>query len=276
MTLNDSQPVPVNRKSNVLIDFVCAGVQKAGTTTLRAYLRAHPQLDVPDTEPHFFDDETANWSMPDVRRYHEGFSRLSSIQARGGGAINAQKLSGEVTPSYVYLRPCAERLHSYNPAIRIIVLLRNPMARAYSQWNMEMRRRLEHLPFGECVRRERERLAPYPPHRQHRVYSYIDRGRYHQQLMRLFALFDSRQVLVLKSESFFASPAETMRTVTGFLGVDSLPDCLIAPQRTGQYTTSMARADWEYMYRELSDDIAGVEALLGWDCSDWRRPMGIP
>ncbi len=137
------------------VDFVIAGAQRSGTTTLDLYLREHPDVAMPWTrkELHFFDGEQHFRSEPvDYRVYHANFT------ARAPG-----QLRGDATPSYMYWQPTPARMARYNPALKIVVVLRNPITRAYSHWNKEWRRGRETLPFMEALRAEPERARAALP-----------------------------------------------------------------------------------------------------------------
>ena len=258
------------------LDFLCIGTQKGGTTSLQAYLRRHDHLVVPDHELHFFDDETLNWHHPDFERYHIHFlhpdrptQACSATSARDEQA--QRRLHGEVTPIYLYWEPCMERIHHYNPAIKLIVLLRNPLARAYSHWAMERERGWEELPFAEAIRQEPRRCQE-GPRGQHRVYSYLDRGRYAVQLRRLFRFFPRSQVLILRSEQLFKAPTATLRQVTEFLGIVPYPSLNPIHARRGIYPESIPQEVWQTMASIMEGEISALEELLGWNCDAWRRP----
>jgi hypothetical protein len=256
------------------IDFLCLGAQKAGTTSLRAYLRLHPQLDLPEHELHIFDRDDLDWhdSSAAALQAYIPFPDPSA-EARDQRLVQSSELilRGEVTPIYLYWKPCPLRVHRYNPAIKMIVLLRNPVARAYSHWSMELNRGAEKLSFSDAIRAESLRLAIWPE-AQHRVVSYLDRGRYHEQLMRFLALFGRHQLLVLQSEQFYGSPEASLRAITDFLGVEPWSEFGFKHERQGDYSSSLSLADWEFTYAALADDIERLEHLLGWDCSAWKQP----
>ena len=131
------------------LDFIIAGVQKGGTSALHWFFDKHPNITMGHPEEahmvnhphrHFFDDEKRFANPPvDHDFLHRGikFKRESRV-------------TGSVTPIYTYWRPAMERIHSYHPGIKLIVLLRNPMDRAFSHWNMErdFRIRLPQLSMG--------------------------------------------------------------------------------------------------------------------------------
>ena len=171
------------------ISFLVAGVQKGGTTALFHYLDDLPGVQMaPAKEVHFFDDETGvDWARPDYARLHAAFP----------GADGRPR--GEATPIYVYWPNCLERIARYNPAMRLILLFRDPVERAWSQWKMEYARGWETEPFAWCVRQGRARVDSPEAPGFHRVFSYVERGFYGAQLARVFQLFPREQVLALRS-----------------------------------------------------------------------------
>ena len=163
-----------------LVTFLIAGVQKGGTTALADYLRQHPALFIPALkELHLFDNEDLNWQHPEqiISTYHAFFQDAP-----------AGKLWGEATPIYSYWWPAMARIWAYNPAMRVILCLRNPVERAYSHWAMETGRAWDSLPFPQAIASESERCRAALP-LQHRVFSYVSRGFYSEQLRRLWSFF---------------------------------------------------------------------------------------
>lgn len=210
-------------------------------------------------EPHFFDtDEHFAGESIDYAPYH-------ALYAPQPG----QRVLGDRTPIYMYWNDAPRRIAAYNPVMKWILLLRNPVTRAYSHWNMEVKQGRETLPFEDAVRTERERCAAAGP-LQHRRWSYVDRGRYAVQLRRIARHFPPSQMLVLKSEAFHAEPAPALARIAAFLGVGPFPrsgkrDVFVLP-----YDAPISETARRFVRGELAADIADVERLLGWDCSDWR------
>src|SRR5207302_4434905 len=112
------------------------------------------------------------------------------------------------------------RIWKYNPQMKWILSLRNPVERAFSAWNMETKRSKEKLSFAEAIEKEAERCREALP-LQHRVYSYVDRGFYAHQVRRLFNIFGKDNCLVLLNEELRNDHKKTLSRVFEFLGVDS-------------------------------------------------------
>jgi len=191
------------------VNFLIAGTQKGGTTALHSYLEEHPETCMADQkEVHYFDTEdNFNQEIVSYSKYHESFKPKSN-----------HKLLGEATPIYMYWKEAPKRIHEYNPEIKIILILRNPIDRAYSHWNMERMKNADSLSFSDAIRSETQRCEEALP-LQHRVYSYIDRGHYLEQLERIWKYFPKNQVLIIKSEKLKENPNEVLREITDFLQI---------------------------------------------------------
>ena len=241
------------------VAFAIAGTQKGGTSALASYLYEHAELGLPTVkEAHFFDtEENFSGGPVDYTSYHAQFSPA----VRG-------RILGDATPIYMYWQPAAPRMLQYNPAMKLIMLLRNPVTRAYSHWNMERARGRDPLPFDEAIRSEEERCRAALP-LQHRQFSYVDRGRYSRQLERLWTMFPQRQTLVMKSEELLNSPQAALSRVTDFLGVARFRP--VEPRRvhSRSYPAPMSAAARDYLRDALAGEIENLERLFGWDCADW-------
>src|ERR1700738_1810555 len=189
------------------VDFVIGGTQKGGTSALDSFLRQHPEICMPDTrkELHFFDREADD---TDYEKYHANFKPKPQ-----------QRVIGEASPIYMYWETAPYRIWKYNPKMKWILVLRNPVERAFSAWNMETKRRKEKLSFAEAFGKEIERCPEALPV-QHKVYSYIDRGLYAHQVRRLFNIFGKDNRLVLLNEDLRTDHLATLRKVFQFLNVD--------------------------------------------------------
>jgi len=262
---------------SVKVSFLCVGAQKCGTTTLRAYLREHPQLDVPENEVHFFDDESFNWetSIP-LSDYHGHFRSLAVDTPAAHEVvlpISECLIAGEVTPIYMYWLPCLQRIYRYNPCMKIIIFLRNPIDRAHSHWSMEYLRGSENFSFSEAIRLEESRLdgASY---RQHRVYSYIDRGYYYRQIVRFYDIFPAENICILSAENFYIEPDYTLGQISRFLKISNFEPSFRHHCRKGGYSKPLHIDDWKFIYDRLSGDISRLSSKVDWDVSSWTVPSG--
>jgi hypothetical protein len=246
-----------------LVDFVVAGAQRSGTTSLDLHLRRHPAISMPVTrkELHFFDDDKRFRDVEvDYAGYHANFAPQRTGQLRG-----------EVTPSYLFWPPAAERLARYNPSMKIIVVLRNPIERAHSHWNKERQRGREALSFLAALEAERSRAEASPSGHDRRT-SYLARGRYATQLRRLWRHFPVAQTLVLRAEALSHDPVATLGSIAQFLRMPPFPRTDPVAANVRSYERPMRRDEWEWLATRLTPEIRDLEALLGWDCAAWLVP----
>lgn len=237
-----------------LVSFLIAGVQKGGTTALFEYLAAQGGVRLPKVkEAHFFDDEDVDWRRPDYGRYHALFPP-------GDGP------AGEATPIYCYWPNSLERIFAYNPAMRIVLLLRDPVARAWSHWRMEYARGAERAPFAWCIRDGRRRLFDARPWGHHREFSYVERGFYGEQVERLFALFAPEQVLILGSEDLRSAPASALAAVRRHIGAPPAPAPGPRAVHVGvemDYGSELTAEDAAYLRELYARDQARLRTLTG-------------
>lgn len=150
-----------------------------------------------------------------------------------------------------------------------IILLRHPVDRAYSQWNMWHRLGRDTSDFASAIPEEEVRCRTALP-LQHRYFSYADSVFYSEQLRRIWRYFPRQQTLILKSEEFRSNPRDVLAQVPDFLGVtrEELPDPEFT--RSGDYTAPVNSSDCEYLLTVLASEVRTIESLLGWNCDDWR------
>jgi hypothetical protein len=241
------------------VAFVIAGTQKGGTTALASYLYEHPEIGMPTVkEVHFFDtDEHFASAEVDYAKYHAYFNRALR-----------KRLLGDATPIYMYWDAAPPRIWQYNPAMKLILLLRNPITRAYSQWNMERERGSDPLPFEQAIRTEVERSRDALP-LQHRLYSYVDRGFYSDQLRRIWRYFPVEQTLVLKSEELQHAPEPALARIADFLGIARFAAAAPRNVHARPYQGPMSVEARRYLGDVFEFEIRSLERTFGWNCSKW-------
>jgi hypothetical protein len=237
------------------ISFMIGGAQKCGTTALAEYLRAHPRVRLPlGKEAHVFD-------APD----YDDAALPEAIDARFAAHFaepwQDSLVYGDATPISLFLETAIQRAARYNPALRWIILLRDPAARAISQHAMEHARGTESLPLLRALLAERRRLrrarGDLGWNSSLRNHSYRARGEYAAQLQRLLHHFPREQVLLLRSVDLAQDAAATLREVYAYLG---LAEPLRMPETLRHFEGS-------YGHHALG------HAMLGWWSWQQRRKL---
>jgi hypothetical protein len=241
------------------LDFILAGAQKSGTTALHYFLSRHPDIVMGDQqEIHFFDNDRMFVSEADYEQLHKHYPPLA-----------ASTIAGDCTPSYLYHEPAAERIWKYNPKIKLLIILRNPVDRAFAHWNMQRYRGREPLDFFDAVREEQTRIGGAPPSEARR-FAYVDRGFYGRQLGRLFKFFPREQVKVVKFEDFTGKQLQALASIFSFLGCKPLRSVRSKDRNVVPYERAMNWEERVFLYNLFAEDIANLERMFGWDCSDWK------
>lgn len=191
----------------MLPNLFIAGAQKSGTTSLHRLLESHPDIFFPKRpqEVHFFDID-------------ENYSKGLEWFARYFSDWNGEKIVAQTSPLYIYNPVVPARIHAVLPNARFIFILRNPVERAYSHYWHEVRYGYEILSFEEALDQEKTRISQGFEYRRH--YSYVDRGRYAQQISRFLKYFPPENILILLLEELKEDPAGVCTCCAEFLGVD--------------------------------------------------------
>lgn len=241
-------------------DFVIIGTQRGGTTSLHAYLSAHPNVRTPaKKELHFFTD-----------RFARG---LAWYQGQFPRQVPAGTIVGEATPYALFHPASPQRLLALAPEARLIALLRNPVDRAYSHYLLERSRGHEPLSFAEAIAAEPERLSGLQDRlatdanfasASHKRFSYLSRGLYAAQLERWRAVVPREQMLVLPSESLYRHPEHVMDQVARFLGIrpDTTSEFAVHNSTAGPPLDATLR---KHLVDYFSAPNARLQQLLGWD-----------
>jgi hypothetical protein len=219
-------PRAMTGKLRLLPDFLIIGAQRCGTTSLERYLIQHPCVAPPfRKEVHFFDRNLRKGTTW-YRAHFPSFLLKYYVTT----VLRREFVTFEATAAYVFYPHAPKRVRETLPYAKLIVLLRNPVDRAHSQYQHEVSNGYENLSFEEAINREPERLwgerekmladenydsFPY------RHCSYLARGIYADQLQAWMELFPKEQMLILQSEEFFAQPSMVFQTVLRFLELPS-------------------------------------------------------
>jgi len=211
-----------------LPEFLIIGTKRGGTTSLWNYMIKHPL--VPRLFPawntktsHYFEE---NWyrGVDWYRSHFPTEAQRATMEREHGGAPKA----GEAAPLYMFHPLAAARVHALMPEVKLIVLLRDPVERAYSHWKERTTEGKETLDFPTALAREaerttgeRERLIADPNlfSEAYDWYTYRARGRYLEHLEPWLELFRRDQMYIVQSEVFYREPARVLGEIQEFVGL---------------------------------------------------------
>lgn len=254
--------------------FLITGAQRSGTTSMFKALASHPAVLRPNFHKgvHYFD--TNYHRGEEWYRAHFPLQSTVSRVARQHGAAHVF----ESSPYYLNHPLAAERFARDLPGVKVVVLLRDPVERAYSAHSHELARGFEDLGFEEAIAAEEERLAgteealradPLLHSHSHQHHAYLSRGRYVVHLRRLAGILGRERIHVVDSHQLFREPEEHTAAVLRFLGLE--PDPAMRFEKHNARSRSplpselhdRLRAHFDPWDEQLAD-------WLGWQPS-WRR-----
>ena len=195
-------------------DFVIVGAMKGGTESIVATLRRHPECWMPAEETHFFDKSVAKRSHPTADLYRAEFDHERAKNA-------AVRVVGEKTPVYMHLPRAMKRLASTLPHAKIVVVLREPSARAWSHWNF-WERDVSKFPsiFNELALIPGVGPPGTPPTtKRFTCQDVLRRGFYDDQIERIYSLFPPERVHIAIAERVWKAPIEEYDRLFRFLGI---------------------------------------------------------
>ncbi len=204
----------------IKLNFFCIGVQKAGTTLLHDILKQHSNIFLPEEkEAHFFDVNEFYAKGLDyfLKTYYKSYS--------------GEKVIGNINPNLqVEFRSIDRIIDSFGKDIKVILILRDPVKRAYSHYLMSKKRGYENLDFNEAIKSEDNRIKNSIAHKDYESgeiahfeknhLGYISRGIYAPIIEYLFSQFDTKNIKVYIFEEFVKNKEKTIKDILEFLGVE--------------------------------------------------------
>lgn len=260
-------------------NFLIIGAAKAGTTSLYAYLKEHPQIYMsPLKETNFFalEGEQLLFQGPGDQDYINKFSitKLEDYELLFQEAANEIAI-GEASPLYLYSPKAPERIQHYIPDVKMIAILRNPVERAYSAFLHLVRDSREPLrDFAQALEKEEARICDHWEH----IWHYQQAGFYYAQLQRYFAKFNPEQIRVYLFEDLNLNPLGILQDIFQFLGVSEtfVPDISVR-QNASVLPTNLAKPALTTQVRQqlievYQEDIWRLQKLIQRDLSNWVEP----
>lgn len=247
------------------VDLIIVGAQRCGTTSLFGLLRTSTNVWGPKAkELHFFDGHISALEKGDLSWYRKAMHvprapQLGQTYLPGVSSVQIKRV--EATPMYLFYPPALEYMAKLIPGVKIVVMLRDPVLRAYSHyWHVrngagflddrgfrlsDFTQAMEDsIPFARG-REKMLRSGSMVPAHQWETYSYFDRGFYGAQLKRLYNLFPDEQIKIIVFEEFVQDPIKHARDVLIWLwgDEDQFPEydkaVQVTPWRNNQCYPSM-------------------------------------
>ncbi len=260
-------------------NFLIIGAAKAGTTSLYHYIKQHPQIYMsPIKETNFFAlvDEPLDFCGPGDHDYINRFSvrTIERYWEQFEGCTDELAV-GEASPLYLYHAQAARRIWKQLPHVKLIVILRHPVDRAYSAFLHLIRDgREEHVDFGQALQNEDTRIRSRWEH----IWHYKQMGYYYKQLKRYYDIFGHSQIRVYFYEDLKVNSLELIQDIFRFLGVDDtfVPDLSI---RYNQARAVLAHTDIPPLRTEMRiemietyrEDVLRLQDLVQVDLSNWLQ-----
>jgi hypothetical protein len=248
-----------------LPDVVIGGAPRCGTTFLAELLAKHPGAYL--ARPIIPEPKVC--LRPDPRGdagYAETYVRLFADAPRDAVRI-------EKTSNYFENAAARERLARVLPTTKFVFMLREPVARAYSNWKWSTHNGLETLPFAEAVALEGRRPNPLGPERESaRPFDYMLRGRYGSFAAAWYALIGCERIRFFLFEDALRDPASFVRVLQDWIGLQPLPWSAL---RTGRVNatepdpTGLDPALATRLREAISPEVAAFAALSGLDLGAW-------
>ncbi|MFT6210156.1 MAG: hypothetical protein ACJATE_000763 [Bacteroidia bacterium] len=226
--------------SNPKIFFV-VGAQKTGTTALFDYLTSYEEIDVPNRK-----------ELHELNKQHP-ISKAEYLKELGVD----EGMTGDFSPSYLYSEYAAKNIFNYFPETKIIIVLRSPMSRAYSNMvhsvriGQEKSINLNSLISGEKKRLEKNALGHY-----------LSKGFYFDQVKRYLDLFGAENILIIKYEKFKIEPQQTLKAITGFLQIPFDERIKITKRNTGHVATNEIARFFVRSYGRLQRNGVYINRML--------------
>ena len=251
----------LTHENRALPDFMIIGTQKGGTTSLYKYLAKHPNI-------------KSNYVVKELSFFDEYYSRGEIWYKSNFPKRKKGKLYFEGTTHYLYNPLIPKRVKKMLPNVKVIALLRDPVDRAYSSYKHQVRAGREALNFEDAIQAEPERLNgekekllsdPTYISYNYNHFSYIERGKYADQINNWLEYFPKEQILILPSKDFFKNTDNSLKQIYSFLGVEYIKTPIEKKHNTGDYKDTMSEEMRKKLKLIFKPYNAKLQKLLGRD-----------
>jgi len=253
----------LSHEKRAMPDFLIIGTQKGGTTSLYRYLSRHPNI-----KPNYVVKELSFFDQ----YYQRGIPWYKSHFPKR----KENYLYFEATTHYIFHPHAPKRIKEHLPNIKIIALLRDPIFRAFSSYQHQVRAGREFLSFDEAIRLEEDRIKDeelkivknedyYSYNFQH--FSYLERGMYAKQIKNWIHYFPMNQFIFLKSEDFYSNTQNSLEKVCNFLDIESIEFDVKRKYNSVSYDEKMSPKTIQYLKDHFYKPNLELMEILGKDFS---------
>jgi len=248
-----------DHRLQTMVNLFVIGAQKSGTKALASFLGQHSDIQLANKqECHFFDRDEffKERTALNVNVYHNYFD-----------FDKQSKYYMDVTPAYLYYKESIPRLYRYNPSAKIICILRNPVDRAFSHWNMDLKR--NRVPSSFLISLGIEAIWLLR-RKQNLTFSFVARGLYSKQINRLLEFFPKNQCLFIKTSDLKHYHKETLERIYHFLSIDNsiIPESVQVHKN--RYHKKLGRFTKTILSLAFRMDINSLEKTLDWNLEEWK------
>jgi hypothetical protein len=234
-----------------IVEFIIIGAQKCGTTALSLNIGKHPNIyinmnkDPAISEVHFFD---IKWNRG-IEWYKKQFNY-------------SKKCVGEKTPELLYLANTFPNIQYINPYVKLIIILRNPVERAYSQWKHNIKNGYDNRSFEEAcndeIKNKLNENKTFWTAQRH----YLQRGLYYKQIVELLKWFPMQNILILFQENVIQNMETEYNKVYSFLNLEPFSSNYQLEYISNDKTKINDKI-YKKLYSFFKKDILSLEKLLG-------------
>lgn len=251
--------------SRIIPNFLIIGAARSGTSMLHDLLKQHPDVYLPfqkQPEPHFFlkRDEYSKGEDYYLRKYF--------------GEVGDEIAIGETSSSYLYGEKVPQRIKAFNPSMKLLVLLREPVNRAYSNYWHSKKNGFEDLDFRTAIETASERsLSLTGKLKEIDPYAYLQRSLYGIQLDNYLKYFPVEQMHIELFEDFIEKPQKVLKEIYAFLEIDTSFEADLS-----NYNQNQSRPDQSYIEPIFEYELKNyfkssnkrVEEIIGRSISFWK------
>tara|TARA_B110000879_G_scaffold211942_1_gene306237 strand:+ start:47 stop:802 length:756 start_codon:yes stop_codon:yes gene_type:complete len=243
-----------------MIDYLFIGAQKTGSNSFIGYMNEHPDIYCCKKEIHYFD---IKYNKKDFNWYEKHFKTKKTIV-------------GEKSPSYLLDKRAINRIYNYNPNIKLIIFLREPIQRAYSHFNMKYpivkeRGNINKI-FNEDINQQKDiPLDKYIENISQKSTAFIHRGFYYEQIKYIYSLFPKENVLILISDENKKDILKCYNKIFTFLGVKKLSNIKNNNRHAGTYPEELDMTNKKLLYKIYKPHNEKLYNLLGRKVDLWEE-----